>query len=245
MSVDAARRKLARDLTGDEARKLAERLECGATRAQALQLIAPHRQVAVRRLLRDSGIKEDRRGLVQVLRAIQEARGQAHSVNAMWTTPSGLAKTGSLTSSLGQLVAQARESVVCATFNFQRSSAQWEALRLAAAQPHLNVRIYMDRDAANNNPALWKPTTQEVADEMKGATVLCSRPLHGKQVRTHAKFFAIDHRTLVVTSANFSKSAEVHNVELGLKIEDPEVTTAIETQMRDLERYVYDVVQRS
>lgn len=244
MSIDAARRTLARELTGDEASKLAERLESGVTLAQALQMIAPSRKMKIKHLLADAGLNVDRRGLVQVLRAIQED-AHTHSIDAIWTTPSGLAKTGSLTSSLGQLVAHARDSVVCATFNFQRSSAQWEALRLAAARPDLAVRVYVDRDAADKDPAPWKPSTQEVADELAGATVLRSRPMRGKQVRSHAKFFAIDHRTLVVTSANFSKSAEVHNVELGLKIEDPVLTVAIENQMRDLERYVYEVVQRT
>lgn len=245
MSVDDARRQLARDLTGDEAGKLAERLEAGVSRSQSLQMIAPNRQAFVGGLLKDAGVGEDRRGLVQVLRAVQEARGQAHSVDAIWTTPSGLAKTGALTSALGQLVAQARESIVCATYNFQRSSAQWEALHLAAARPDLNVRVYVDRDAADKDPAPWKPTTQEVANEMAGATVLRSRLMHGKQVRTHAKFFAIDHQTLVVTSANFSKSAEVHNVELGLRIDDPELTTSIENQMRALERHLFEVVRRT
>lgn len=245
MSVDDARRQLARDLTADEAGKLAERLEVGVSRSQALQMIAPNRRVVLSPQLAAAGVGEDRRGLIQVLRAVQEAKAQTRSIDAIWTTPSGLAKTGSLTSSLGQLVAQARESIVCATFNFQRSSAQWEALRIAAARPGLSVRVYVDRDAADKEPAQWKPTTQQVADELAGATVLRSRPMKGKQVRTHAKFFAIDHRTLVVTSANFSKSAEVHNVELGLKIEDPELTTGIENQMRDLEQHVYEVVQRT
>ncbi|WP_051987830.1 phospholipase D-like domain-containing protein [Janibacter hoylei] len=78
-----------------------------------------------------------------------------------------------------------------------------------------------------------------------GATVLRSRPLKGKQVRTHAKFFAIDHRTLVITSANFSKSAEFHNVELGLRIDDPALTASIESQMQNLEQYIYEVVRRT
>ena len=245
MCIDMARRSLARQLTADEAAKLAERLEAGATASQALQMISPSRKFEVGKLLRDAGLREDRKGLVQVLRVVNEARSQHSAISTIWTAPKGLTQTGSLTSSLHQLVSNARESIVCATFNFQRSSAQWDALSEAAARPDLSVRVYVDRDAADQKPEPWKPTTQQIADELAGATVLRSRPLKGKQVRTHAKFFAIDHRTLVITSANFSKSAEFHNVELGLRIDDPALATSIENQMRHLERHVYEVVRRS
>ncbi|WP_051987828.1 hypothetical protein [Janibacter hoylei] len=163
MSGDAARLSLARQLTADEAAKLAERLGSGASASQALQMISPSRHLEVGKLLTQAGLKEDREGLVQVLRVVHEARSQYSPISTIWTTPKGLAQTGSLTSSLHQLVANARESIVCATFNFQRSSAQWDALRDAAARPDLSVRVYVDRDAADHKPESWKPTTQQIA----------------------------------------------------------------------------------
>ena len=75
--------------------------------------------------------------------------------------------------------------------------------------------------------------------------MLRSRPWHGRRTRTHAKFFVVDGRVLVVTSANFSVSAEQHNVELGLRVEDRITASAVVRQMRDLEGELYEVVTRS
>ncbi len=77
----------------------------------------------------------------------------------------------------------------------------------------------------------------------------CRRPrVHGERrpkqqsPSNHARFVAVDHQYLIVTSANFSKSAERHNVELGLVITDPIVTQAVEGQLAALERAVYERV---
>lgn len=79
---------------------------------------------------------------------------------------------------------------------------------------------------------------------MRGATVLRTKPWAGRLVRNHAKFVAVDHQFLVVSSANSSMSAEVHNIELGLVIVDPLVTQAVERPMGSFETQVYEVVRR-
>jgi len=161
----------------------------------------------------------------------------------VWTTPSNLSEEGQLTASVHHLIAAARESVVCSTFNFQRSSVLWKALRQASARPELTVRVYIDTDVADLNPEAWKPTTKQIAAELAGAVVLRTRASDdGNRPRNHAKFIAIDHQYLLVTSANFSKSAEQLNVELGLRIDDPILTQSVEAQMRSLEPYLYERV---
>jgi phosphatidylserine/phosphatidylglycerophosphate/cardiolipin synthase-like enzyme len=55
---------------------------------------------------------------------------------------------------------------------------------------------------------------------------------------------SIDHRFLVVTSANMSKSAERLNVELGLVIDDVVVAQGVERQMASFESEIYEVVRR-
>ena len=52
---------------------------------------------------------------------------------------------------LTHFVDGARESVICSTFNFQRSSALWIALRAAAPRSEVSVRIYMDTAAADES----------------------------------------------------------------------------------------------
>ncbi len=240
-----ASRELAEYVTGSEAKAMADRLAAGQPMSLVRAAVASGRRAAVSDLLERSGLGADTRDqAVSVLRAIEGAHGQARTVGTVWTAPGHLAQSGQLTASIHHYVDRARESVVCSTYNFQRSSALWRALRGAAARPEVTVRIYMDTSAADVDPAAWKPTTQEVADEMRGATVLRTGFCDGQRVRSHAKFTAVDHQYLIVTSANFSKSAEHHNVELGLVIEDPMVTQAVERQMATFEKQLYEVVRR-
>jgi phosphatidylserine/phosphatidylglycerophosphate/cardiolipin synthase-like enzyme len=61
--------------------------------------------------------------------------------------------------------------------------------------------------------------------------------------RNHAKFLAIDHRFLLVTSANFSWSAEYGNVELGVLADNVNLVQVIESQMRRVEESLYEKVE--
>jgi phosphatidylserine/phosphatidylglycerophosphate/cardiolipin synthase-like enzyme len=132
--------------------------------------------------------------------------------------------------------------VVCSTFNFQRSSGLWPALRRAAHRPGVAVRVYLDARAADQQPAAWSPTTAQVAAHMKPGTVLRTKNFDGGYVRNHAKFLIIDHRFLLVTSANFSRSAEHENVEFGVYLDNPNLAEAVERQLREIEDLVYEPI---
>ena len=67
--------------------------------------------------------------------------------------------------------------------------------------------------------------------------------LDGRPVRNHSKFISIDHRFLIVTSANFSWSAENVNLELGVLIDNRNLAEAVEHQMRDVEDDVFERVR--
>ncbi len=238
----SACRELAAYLTGSEARELATQLGVGRPLSMAIRAVAAPRRQRARELLERIGGVEL---WVPVLSAIEGANSWAVTIDAVWTAPGNLVKYGSLGSSIHHYVKAARESVVCSTFNFQESSALWPALTAAAARPELAVRIYMDRGAADwNNGTVATPTTQEVADTLVGATVLRTKKYAGSWVRNHAKFLAIDHQFLLVTSANFSKSAEHLNVELGLVVGNAALTQAVETEISGFERELYEVVRR-
>lgn len=236
-------RELAAYVTAAEATQVADRLLAGQPMSMALKVVAASRLGRVKALLVTGGLVSDTARLLGVLRAIEGAHSGTTSITPVWTTPGHLAGSGQLTSSIHHYVTAARESVVCSTFNFQRSSALWTALAAAAARPEVAVRIYMDRSAADENPAGWKPTTSQVAEAMKSAAVFRTTTWSSQPVTNHAKFIAIDHQFLVVMSANFSKSAEHRNVELGLVIKDPLVTQAVERQMSELESSVYERVR--
>ncbi len=87
-------------------------------------------------------------------------------------------------------------------------------------------------------------STGEMARRLRGAVVMRTRaPEDGmRAVTSHAKLLSIDHRFLLVGSANLSYSAEERNVELGLRLDDPALAHGVEKQLRDLEGIVYEQV---
>ena len=223
---DAAR-ELGRLLTGSEARDVADRLADGDTLTVALQAVAPALRPRLRTLLETEG-----------------ARSTTTTIAPLWTMPGHLARSGPLTSSVDRLVDGARRSVTCSTYNFQRSSVLWSALRRAARRPDVTLRVYVDAQAADGGRSSSTPSTVEVAAHLHPGVVLRTRPFDGAAVRNHAKFLAIDHRFLLVTSANFSWSAEHGNVELGVLADNVNLVQAVESQLRRVEESLYELVER-
>lgn len=238
----AALRELGALLTGSEARAIATALEGGETISQALKLVGQGRRASIRVALDAADLSVDKMTLSVVMRALEGARSDVVKVKPMWTMPGHLGGFGALTNSITELVRSARVSVTCATYNFQKSSGMWQALAEAAKQPEIGLRVYIDAAASLPNQFGTPPSAEEVAAHLKPGTVLRSRAFDGKKVRSHAKFVAIDHRILVVTSANFSWSAEKTNVEFGLKIDDPGLTEAVERELLDVEAQLYEKV---
>jgi phosphatidylserine/phosphatidylglycerophosphate/cardiolipin synthase-like enzyme len=237
-SAEAAR-ELGRLLTGTEAKEIADRLADGDTVTAALKAVAAGRRPALRALLAPDPVAFAPDQAVSVLRAIEGARSTTTAIDPLWTMPGHLARSGPLTSSVTHLVENARESVTCSTFNFQRSSGLWSALRTAALRPEISVRVYVDRKSAEQSVS---PSTAEVAAHLRPAVVLRTRAFDGGYVRNHAKFLAIDHRFLLVTSANFSWSAEHGNVELGVLADNANLVQVIESEMRRVEDALYERV---
>lgn len=230
-------------LTGTEARELADHLADGDTLTAALRVIAPGRRPEIRAAI-EAVARDEATGasLIAVLRSIEGARSAPTAIDPLWTMPGHLAGVGRLTSSVPYLVRNARQSITCSTFNFQRTSGLWTALREAARRPELTVRLYLDTAAADSpagrGPA--SPTTAEVAEQLRPATVLRTRRLNGRPVRNHAKFLAIDHRFVLVTSANFSWSAEHGNIEFGVLIDNRNLAETVERELRNVEDLLFE-----
>jgi hypothetical protein len=230
-------------LTGTEAREIADHLYDGDTLTAALRVVAPARRPEVRSLLSEV-LGADRGAVVGVLRAIEGARSAPTTMDPLWTMPGHLAQHGRLTHSVTYLVDNARHSVICSTFNFQRSSGLWKALRQAAQRPEISMKVYVDTRAADaKGRRAWSPTTYEVAAHLKPAIVLRTKSFDGRRVRNHSKFISIDHRFLLVTSANFSWSAENANLEFGLLVDNPNLAESVERELRDAEDLLFERVQ--
>ena len=242
MTADAAAR-LGRLLSGSEAGKLASQLADHATLTQALHVIPAVRRAEVRTALEAAGIVPGKLEVaVPVLRAIEgAATANRTTISPIWTLPGHLADYGSLTTAIKDVVLSARVSVTCSTFNFQKSSMLWKVLKEVASRGTVEVRVYMDTEAAEGSS--WDtPTCEQVAAQLPGALVHRTRMIDGKYVRNHAKFVAVDHQFLIVTSANFSMSAEQKNVELGLRVHSPALTEMVEQQLLHTEATLYGLV---
>lgn len=258
-------RALGAFLTGNEADGVAARLAGGATLSQALVVVPAPRRPRARELLGAAGLgPQAREHSVAVLRAVAGAASRLKDVTPVWTAPAGAVGGGALTADVFALVGSANTSVVCATYNLQPTSALWAALvDLRARRPGVSVRLYLDTQAADgpfhqsegqrgrqreqppHRGGRSHINTGEITQRLRGAVVMRTRaPEDGElAVTSHAKFLSIDHRFLLVGSANFSYSAEERNVELGLRLDDSALAHSVEKQLRDLEDVVYEQVR--
>jgi len=226
-------------LSGTEAGLVAAALEDGLSLTSAVGMIDPAKKARVFAIASSAGLKFEGALMAAVLRGAEGAHSTSRAIDTMWTMPGHVAQTGALTSSLVSLVEAARRSVVCSTFNFQKTSGMWNALHEASARPGVSLRVYMDASA---NAGGGGPSAAEAAQWLFPGVVLQTSSFAGKIVRNHAKFISVDHRFVVITSANFSWSAEYGNVELGVRIDDSSLAQRIEDELLIAEEHLYVAV---
>jgi phosphatidylserine/phosphatidylglycerophosphate/cardiolipin synthase-like enzyme len=221
-------------LTATEAERLAVQIETGQHTIAALSEIAVARREAAKRLLSAAGLGHtDPARTVSVLRAITGAKSVLRELTPVWTMPGNEANTGRLTGEFHHIVRAARQSVTAATYNFHDSSQMWTALREASEQPGVVVTVYVDADKAD---------ADNVKIQLPRATVYRSAELPtGKRVVSHAKFIVVDHELLLITSANFSYSAENRNVEFGLLVRDSALAESVEATMTSKHGSLYEL----
>ncbi|MGL5860733.1 MAG: DISARM system phospholipase D-like protein DrmC [Phycicoccus sp.] len=216
--------RLARLINATEAALLADRLAPGAPPALAVRRVSPDRRAAVIATL-EAITPELRR---PVLWAIAATLDRASSVDPWFTAPGSGVGSGRLNSTVADLVLRARSTVVCSTYNLQPTSALWAALADVAARPEITVRLYVDGTAAAGSSV-------EFAHQHRRAQVFRTESHSARPARNHAKFLTIDARWVLVTSANFSWSAENRNLELGVLHDDADLAQTVERHWRAME----------
>jgi phosphatidylserine/phosphatidylglycerophosphate/cardiolipin synthase-like enzyme len=225
-------------LTAFEAERLATALQASDTTTQALKELHAARRSDAKRLLAEANLGHHRTEIsVAVLRAIAGARAIRTTVTPVWTMPGAEATIGRLTGEAQRLIDDARMSIVCSSFNFTPHSRMWTALHAACARPGVSVTVYLD--ATKGSP-------EAVAAHLPKATVYrtLSVPGGNQPLVSHAKFIIIDRTLTLLTSANFSYSAENTNIELGLLLHDTALATSIETLMRSKHGVLYEHIAR-
>ena len=226
---------LGKFLTAAEGRGMAAMLESGQSMNKALNEVNHARRPEAKSLVAAAGLSHHNMELsVAVLKGIAGAKEFQRELTPVWTMPGNDAGIGPLTSQLHKLVGGARMSVTAATYNFASTSKMWKVLREAAERPGVQVTVYVDGDKAD---------AVAVKAQMPKASIYRSSTLpNGKQITSHAKFIIIDHSMMLITSANFSYSAENTNVEFGLRIDDPTLAESVEEQMFEKRGVLYELV---
>jgi len=226
---------LGKFLTAAEARGMAAMLESGQSMNKALNEVNHARRSEAKTLMGAAGLGHHNVELsVAVLKGIAGAKEIQRELTPVWTMPGSEAGIGHLTSQFHNLVGGARVSVTAATYNFASTSNMWKVLSDAAERPGMQVTVYVDGDKAD---------AVAVKAQMPKASIYRSSTLpNGKQVTSHAKFIIIDHSMMLITSANFSYSAENTNVEFGLRVDDPTLADSVEEQMFQKRGVLYELV---
>lgn len=220
-------------LTSSEAQALAILFGNGQSRVKALTAISPSRREKVKRLLAAADLDHAAQ-TETVLRAIAGAKSVHRDLTPVWTMPGNEAKAGHLTSEFHRLVQAARISVTCSTYNFETTSQMWLVLKDASEQSGVVVTVYVDGSKAD---------TATIKGQLPHATIYRSAMLpSGGRVVSHAKFVVVDHEMLLLTSANFSFSAENRNVELGLLVRDAALAGSVESTMTAKHGSLYELV---
>lgn len=222
-------------LTASEAQALAVQFGLGQHLIKTLGSINPARREAAKELLAAAGLSHTGAlAASAILGAIAGAKSVHRDLTPVWTMPGNEAKVGHLTSEFHRLVQAARVSITCATYNFETTSRMWTVLKQASEQPGIVVTVYVDEDKAD---------AVKVKAQLPRATIYRSAELtSGKRVVSHAKFIVIDHEVLLLTSANFSFSAENRNVEFGLLIRDSALGESVEATMISKHGGLYELV---
>lgn len=221
-------------LTASEADALAAQLATGEHVVHALQWVSAARRDQAGRLLAAAGLSHtDAVKSAAVLHAIAGAKAVHRQLVPVWTMPGNEATIGHLTSEFHRVVGAARVSVTCATYNFSENSNMWSVLKNVSEQPGVTVCVYVDAD--KGDPCAVKA-------QLPRATVYRSGHLpDGNSIVSHSKFIIVDHEIVLLTSANFSYSAENRNVEFGLLIQDNGLATSIESTMASKHGILYEL----
>ncbi|MBB5164130.1 DISARM system phospholipase D-like protein DrmC [Mycobacterium sp. AZCC_0083] len=227
-------KQLGEYLTATEAESLAVLIGAGEHTTHALVSVSPARRDRVANLLKTAGIGHSEPALsVAVLRGIAGAKSAHRDLTPVWTMPGNEATTGHLTNQFHDVVAAARSSVTCATYNFSPTSNMWDALKAASEEPEVVVCVYVD--AA-------KGDSTGVKARLPRATVYRSARLaNGQSIVSHTKFIVVDHEIVLLTSANFSYNAENRNIEFGLVIRDSGLAASVESTMASKRGTLYSL----
>lgn len=179
--------------------------------------------------------------LADAREALERAR---EDIALVWTGPDSLgAENRDTAPVIEAMFAGATKSVLLSGYNFQ-PGAHFDALRAAlSAHPTLEVDVFAHlfrkprrseaESVAAHRAMLHAAFGAEIVPRLR-----VWQPAHALAQKAsfslHAKVVVVDRRQVLVTSANFSFSAQETNIELGLQLDDRALANRIHDQFLGL-----------
>ncbi len=183
--------------------------------------------------LADRGFTDDLIGAV--LLGIESSREASPRPAVLMTIPNRGGKTSKQTRSFVDVVGSAERSLVCMTYNFQKSTQYFDELKRLATRDSFELEIYVDgrlaHESEQNQGRVGSLTLKQIRWHFPNAHIFASKRDGERWITSHAKVFVIDGIKVLTTSANFSESAENRNVEIGVLIEDATTAKQITDQL--------------
>ncbi len=185
-------------------------------------------------------------GPAGALRLAAEALSRSVSPpELVWTGPDETNQLRSTSTVIDHLLRQAKERITLAGFVIVKGDQVFGGLaKRMDAEPELKVTLYLNvaatRGVAPDAVVSWFATDfreQVWPGERLPIVYYDPRSLEPNAKRRavlHAKCVVVDGHVALVTSANFTPHAQLRNIELGVKLEDPELAERIEAQFEEL-----------
>jgi phosphatidylserine/phosphatidylglycerophosphate/cardiolipin synthase-like enzyme len=162
--------------------------------------------------------------------AVQEMRGE-EQVSVVWTGPASYEVPVRATSVvLGEVIEEARKTLVVVSFAAYKVAAIVDALRAAAGRG-VDVRLVLE--SVVESKGKLSHDAKQAFDALGDAVSFYVWPAElrvsagGGHASMHAKCAVADRRTAFVTSANLTGAAMTHNMELGLVVRGGDVPKRI------------------
>lgn len=163
--------------------------------------------------------------LLLVDSVLAERRQRQASPELVWTgpdAPGSLARDTAVV--VRQLFLEANETVLVAGFAFDHGERLLAPLHAAMKDRQVRCRIFAeakDVDSLSKHNWPFGPPFP---------WLYAFKAPEGQFASLHAKCVVVDHRRVIITSANFTDRGHTRNIEVGVLLDDPSLAASLEAQ---------------
>jgi len=196
-----------------------------------------------------AGMSPAQIGMVFDLLAIERAQQQSDQdrIQMVWTGPDQEGFEARDTGVVArELLRHASRSLLITTFSISRDEATFEPVAAAMNEnPDLDVTLVLNIDMSKEKPPLFGKEAICSFAEKFWSTQWPWRPRpkvffdprgtqRQQRASQHSKCVVVDLERVFVTSANYTESGQLRNIELGLVVHDAALARRVDVQFRSL-----------